>query len=73
MTMENTNLFSGENFFASDKWGYLTFVPSHGKKDCLYCLLRYEEEECKRALCCKEKRSDGKNGFFTVRNFPKTM
>lgn len=65
------NLFEGENFFASDRWGYLTFVESRGKKDCLYCLLRYEDEECNRARCCKEQRTDGKNGFFTIRQMPK--
>ena len=69
--MNKQNLFSGENFFASDRWGYLTFVESIGKKDCLYCLLRYEDDECNRARCCNEQRTDGKNGFFTIRQMPK--
>lgn len=68
---------SDQNTFQSEKWGTLTFFPTKGyqwKDTCRHCLLwdsvLGEMTECANAPCHSEERTDGKNGYFSIHNYP---
>ena len=54
----------------SEVQGKIVLEPSAGSGN-IVDWLRYEDDECNRARCCNEQRTDGKNGFFTIRQMPK--
>ena len=67
-----------QNTFQSEKWGRLTFFPTHGhqwKDTCRHCLLwspdLSELLECNMAPCQSLERTDGKNGYYSIHNYPK--
>lgn len=40
------------------------------KKVCSRCILARDTEDCDKAPCSPDFRTDGKDGYFTVRNIP---
>ena len=58
-----------QDTFISTKWGTLTFLEGKPEKCCSHCLLRHGNE-CSHAPCTPMERNDGKEGYFTVREFP---
>ena len=63
-----------QDYFYSDVWGELTFFPTNdfGEKNCRHCLLNCDkcQEECDSAPCISIDRTDGKNGYFSIHQFP---
>ena len=65
--------------YQSTLWGTLTFYPTGSTKwsdNCRHCLLWVRKEdqkptdECCSALCSKEDRADGQDGYFGIHNMP---
>ena len=70
---------SDQNFFKSQKWGRLTFVPTKDdrwKNTCRHCPLwvprqaQSLSDECLDAPCSPGSRTDGRRGYFAIQNFP---
>ena len=64
-----------QNTFQSKTFGTLTFFPSRDakwKNTCRHCLLGRTEEECMQAACSAMDRKDGREGYFSVHQMPKT-
>ena len=62
--------------FTSERWGLLTFFPTKGNKwkdTCRHCLLwdPEDKEECARAHCEAQIRTDGLNGYYSIHDMPK--
>lgn len=67
-----------QNTFVSERWGELQFFPSKtnkAKDTCQHCLLNPRDEEpvaeCHRAPCCKEERTDQREGYFSIHQMPR--
>ena len=69
-----SDVMTDENTYVSNRWGVTTFHEAPKgwgeKKTCAHCILREDKEDCDRARCTPEFRADGKDGYFTVQNFP---
>jgi hypothetical protein len=39
-------------------------------KTCAHCILARTKEDCDRARCSPETRSDGRDGYYTVQDMP---
>lgn len=64
---------ASQDVFISKRWGRTVFHEATGWseiKTCQHCILREDKEECRAARCSPEFRTDGKDGYFTVQNFP---
>lgn len=81
MQLELFGLTPDENTFQSTLWGLLTFYPSKSdcyKDTCRHCLLcvpkeeQRPDDECLFAHCSDFERADGRNGYFSIHNMPKT-
>lgn len=65
-----------EDTVRSSDWGITHFVPSpKGKKNdwiCRHCLFYRSQslEECEQIPCRSDERTDGQNGYFTIRQVP---
>ena len=63
-----------QDVYVSETWGTTVFVESPKNwspiKTCSRCILREPIQDCRRAACSPEFRADGKDGFYTVRNYP---
>ena len=62
-----------ENTFDSALWGRLTFFPTKGDKwndTCKHCLLERSPEECVKARCHADDRTDGRSGYFSIHEMP---
>ena len=65
-------LSTNENYFTSEAWGRLEFFPTKSddpRKTCCHCLLR-NSKECATVKCQATERQDGKNGYFSIHDFP---
>ncbi len=63
------------NFFDSPTWGRLTFYPAKSDKwkdMCRHCLLDCRPMECMQAHCLADERPDGRNGYYSIHQMPKT-
>ena len=60
--------------FISPTWGRTVFRESPKDwspiKTCRHCILRESKEDCDRARCTPETRTDGKDGYYTVQEKP---
>lgn len=70
-------LSQDQNTYQSEKWGTLMFYPTKGhewKDTCRHCLLwssvLAEQPDCHMAACQSEERPDGKNGYYSIHNYP---
>lgn len=65
---------TSQDVFISKRWGKTVFHEAPKgwgeKKVCSRCILREDREDCDRARCSPGFRTDGKDGYFTVRNTP---
>ncbi len=68
-----------QNVFFSAKWGRLDFVPVDSERwsdTCRHCplwvprQLQTPTDECMKAPCTKERRHDGKDGYFAIQKTP---
>lgn len=66
---------ASQDTYVSERWGVTHFheAPKGWGPDkvCSRCILREDREDCDRARCSPGFRTDGKDGYFTVRNTPK--
>lgn len=67
-------LAASQDIYVSKRWGVTHFHEAPKgwgpNKVCSRCILARDREECSEARCTPEFRKDGKDGYFTVRNFP---
>lgn len=66
-----------QNYYTSPIWGTLVFFISNNTrkvKDCQHCLLWNggEPDECPNAPCTPTERIDGHNGFYSIRQIPRS-
>lgn len=65
-----------ENTVKSSLWGVCRFYPAPKNKSeawaCLHCIFHRSQsfEECELIPCRAFQRSDGLNGFFSIRQIP---
>lgn len=67
-----------ENQFTSPLWGVLTFFPASSNKwtdTCRHCLLWDNESRCcseppGSARCADYERTDRREGYFAIHQFP---
>lgn len=70
------NRIIDENTVKSSLWGVCRFAPvPKGKNEawaCAHCILHRSQsfEECELIPCRAFQRTDGVNGYFTIRQIP---
>ncbi|MCR4872382.1 MAG: hypothetical protein K5885_02435 [Bacteroidales bacterium] len=74
MLKEEMAIAATQDTYVSKRWGKTVFHEAPKgwgeKKVCSRCILREDKEDCDRARCSPGFRTDGKDGYFTVRNTP---
>ena len=74
--VEELDLFglsSNENYYMSELWGRLEFFPTKtddNRKTCRHCLLA-NSDACLLVKCQAEERKDGRNGYFSIHDYPR--
>ena len=81
-TRQRRNPGAYQNVFFSGKWGRLYFVPVDSDRwsdTCRHCplwvprQLQSPLDECMDAPCTKERRHDGRQGYFAIQKMPEKM
>ena len=61
-----------QSFYLSDTWGLCDFFPTKDDKwahNCRICILN-RSDECDKAPCTAEERTDGQRGYFSIHHMP---
>ncbi|MBR6905023.1 MAG: hypothetical protein IKN32_09250 [Bacteroidales bacterium] len=65
---------ASQDTYVSKRWGVTEFHEAPKgwgeTKVCSRCILLHDPEDCNKARCSPAFRTDGKDGFFTIRNVP---
>lgn len=81
-SLDQLSLFgasSSQNYFNSEDWGLLTFVPCDSVRwndTCRHCPLWKpneivsDDDECLAAPCNHDQRADGLDGYFAKHDMP---
>ena len=61
-----------QSFYLSETWGLCDFFPTKDDSwahNCRLCILN-RSDECHKAPCTAEERTDGQCGYFSIHHMP---